>query len=145
MKILAPLLAALVLSACSPHPQTNAKQQYSIGQETQTSDLAVHFIELCSGIEMTDDNVGLVAVANCLGRVRGYADGAMLAAEVEHNQKLWCVSEVQRDRDVLNAVLAWIERNPDRYAAFVDNLDPRTAASAAIIQGLRETFTCRST
>lgn len=144
MKIFAPIVAAFILSACSPtQPEQELLQEPSF--QSQNPHTGFHFIEICSGIEMKTEAEGMLAVSNCLGRIRGYADGVALHAELHHTPKLWCIDTAKTDQDVMNAVLTWVDNNTERYAVYVQSLDSRTAASATIIQGLRESFICRST
>lgn len=147
-KFVVSFLAALVLTACSSDQSATAALPPSTSPQETTG--AVHFIQICSGITISqDDNTGLqdgiIAVANCLGRIRGYADGSMVTSEVTQTAKLWCVPAAQTDQQVMATVLEWIDKNPERYEKFVNAFDDRTAAAATIIQALRETYTCRTT
>lgn len=138
MKLFISLLAAVVLTACydpSPTPKP----------QTEKVSLAVHFVELCSSIKITTDDVGLVAVSNCLGRVRGYADGVTMMAELNKVNHIWCINQHHTDRMLMEKVINWVESNTEQYKRFVDQLDIQTAASAVIIKGLQSGYPCKNT
>lgn len=129
MKLFAPIIAALVLSACSP-------------KFTPPTDSASDFVQKCSGITATSEDQFAVASANCIGRVNGYALGAAVMAEMHELDHPWCVPENTTDGDVFRSVLSWITENPDRYRALAGMVDGRILSDAVIMAALRTKFVC---
>lgn len=98
-KLVAAVAAALVLAACT--------DKSPIGSFDSRSQNQLRYIEGCARLSITDTSTYNLAVANCLGRVRGFVDGHILTMEMLDNdlRPLWCVSPIISDGDVLESVL----------------------------------------
>lgn len=107
------------------------------------------FISLCSGLDVSDQDVAMLGAANCLGRVRGIAEGHTLTVGLQPpsstNQPMWCISHTTTDRQLVDAVIKWSVNNSQAYVNYVNQLSEDDAGTAIIVRALRETYSCKGT
>lgn len=104
------------------------------------------FLEQCSGLK----NEETVALAYCMGRIRGLADGHQLTTRIVKtdnpsgkNVELWCIDEKTTDGQLYDAVITWVVNNPTRYQKISEPYtDDQSKSMAAIIAGLHDSFPC---
>ena len=111
---------------------------------------ATRFLELCTGITVKDDGVRLIAVSNCLGRIRGFADGHLMTVRLanasgkDEGLQLFCIDEKKTDRQVYEAVAGWVAKNPARFDEIVAQYESSaTAAMAVNVAALHAAFPCQ--
>jgi hypothetical protein len=93
---------------------------------------------------------GPIAVANCMGKIRGMSDGHSLTVQLasadpnnKGNISLWCVDERVTDQQLLDAVLTWTLAHTERYNVVTKGfVTDQSAAMAVMIASLHETFPC---
>lgn len=111
---------------------------------------SVHFIGLCSGYDMSNEDLQLIGTAECLGRVRGFVDGSAVANQIAHSASgnsfsLWCVNPSNGADKVLSAIMDWVDANPNEYAQVVQTAAPNNAATIVIMKALRSSYPCINT
>lgn len=114
------------------------------------SDNTTSFLSSCSGVTITSPNTKLVAYANCMGRVRGYADGHMISVmlhnAVSHNNDidvLWCIPQSQTDGQVIQSVLSWIDLNKADFTGITHQYKGVTGAYTVITKALVDKYPCK--
>lgn len=133
----------------SPAPANQrAGDHIGLAPPATTSVGAVRFLEMCTGITIKDEAVRLIAVSNCLGRIRGFADGHLMTVRLadasgKDGLQLFCIDEKQTDRQVYEAVAGWVAMNPVRFDEIaIQYQSPATAAMAINVAALHAAFPC---
>lgn len=89
-----------------------------------------------------------VNIANCLGRMRGFVEGHMATTELADamkkngilgNLQLWCVPDTFEERDLVVAVLSWIQKNQKDFE--VATKEP-AGALKIVMQAMNKTYPC---
>lgn len=116
---------------------------------TSTPVGAIRFLEMCTGISIKDESVRVIAVSNCLGRIRGFADGHLMtvrlanAAGKDDGLQLFCIDEKKTDRQVYEAVAGWVAKNPTRFDTIAAQYESSATAAMAInVAALHAAFPC---
>ncbi len=120
-------------------------QSHSITDTSYSKD----FVGVCSGIDMTNPEVHLIAVSECMGRVRGFVDGhdltvamIQMASGNKRSNALWCMPTNVTSDQLLSDVMDWADRNPSAYVEVRSKMDDNNSATAVMIRALRETYPC---
>lgn len=135
------IIFAIVGLVYSMHPKVAPTHQVS---GTITSETTNQFIELCSGLDASDEAIRLIGTANCLGRIRGFIDGYQTAVVLHEvpAMPMWCVDSDVTDKEVLDTILVWIEESPAEYKEITDKVDGLNAAIAITIRAIHKNFSC---
>lgn len=116
-------------------------------------DPSAHFIGECSGMDLSDSTVYLVAVSECVGRVRGFIEGhnlmvSMLRMADNNNAKnaqLFCVDSNVEAAVVVTSIMDWSDANYTEYANTVEAADPASLATIIMIKALKANYACANT
>lgn len=114
---------------------------------------SAHFIGECSDMDLSDPTVYLVAVSECVGRVRGFIEGhnlmiSMMGMASNSNTKklqLFCVGPNVEAADVVTSIMDWSDSNYVEYANTVETADPSSLATIIMIKALKANYTCANT
>ena len=112
-----------------------------------------HFIGECSDMDLSDSTVYLVAVSECVGRVRGFIEGHNLMISMlrmagnnnARNAQLFCVGPNVEASDVVTSIMDWSDANYAEYANTVDAADPSSLATIIMIKALKANYACANT
>lgn len=120
--------------------------------EIKESSPAQDFIGVCSGMDLTHPDVHVVALSECMGRVRGFVDGHNLTiaiVQITDNSKrantMWCMPTQVSTGQLLTDIMDWVDQNPNEYVKIRSNVDDDNSATAVMIQALRTTYPCANT
>ncbi len=105
------------------------------------------FIGVCSGMDLTSPEVHIVALSECMGRVRGFVDGHNMTVAMNQmagakSIKLWCMPTQVTTDQLLTNVMDWADSNPDDYVDIRASMDDANSATAIVIRALRTTYPC---
>lgn len=111
-------------------------------------------LSLCTGLELTEEPVtnelAAIAVSNCIGRIRGLADGHtmtahLVAAKLQNapDVRLWCIEEQVSDKQLLDTVVSWVEQNPARVKEIIGKFTDTNAATSMIVTALNHSYPCK--
>jgi hypothetical protein len=109
----------------------------------------ISFLQVCTGLLINNSN-GSIAVANCLGRLRGLVDGHALTVQLASADpdassgiELWCVAPSVSDKQLLDSVITWSTANNVRVKELVSEYtDPAAARTAVMIAALHASYPC---
>jgi hypothetical protein len=145
MKIIL-VLAALMWSTVSWSSDVNVPK-------TPT---AAQFLSVCSNVAGVSPLDSLVAYANCIGRVGGYANGHQMTVDLQNltsrkqsthpiiQKPLWCIpSPGVSDRDLFNSVITWAEQHPQEVQRLTNRYVGVTGAYAVITRALHAQYKCK--
>lgn len=139
MKHIVITLAAAAMVACSQAP--------SLTKNLNT--VSARFIENCSGVKLNgNDDHDLIAASNCLGRIRGFADGHALTTQLIRMggidvPQAWCIDVRKTDREVLESVLAWANTHSSEFDRMINKYDRSDAAYTIAFKALNDTYPCK--
>lgn len=105
------------------------------------------FIGACSGMDMSNVEVHVVALSECMGRVRGFVDGHHLTVAMNQlvgvkSVNLWCMPLKTSSDQLLTNMMDWVDANPSEYAVIRSKVGDDNSATAVMIQALRTTYPC---
>ena len=139
-------LAALVWSTPSWSTEVNVPR----------TPIAARFLSMCSNVDGVSPLESLVAFANCMGRVGGYANGHQMTVDLQNltsrkqstqptvQAPLWCIpSPGVSDRDLFNSVLSWSEQHPIEFQRLSNRYVGVTGAYAVITRALHAKYKCK--
>lgn len=113
---------------------------------------SVHFIGMCSGMAMDDPDVQLVAVAGCMGRVRGFVDGhdmtismGQIAGRGNDIPHMWCVTAATTTNQLMTDIMDWVEAHPKEYRGIIDTVGDADAAMVITVKALHAAYPCVNT
>lgn len=105
------------------------------------------FIGACSGMDVSNPEVHLLALSECMGRVRGFVDGhAVTVAMNNHvgvqSVNMWCMPAKTSTDKLLTDIMDWADANPQAYTNIRAKMNNSNGATAIIIKALRTTYPC---
>ena len=142
------IVAAYGLSSQYYEEKRRADGVDMVGQVTAIdSTRSKDFIGVCSGMDMSNAEVHVVALSECMGRVRGFVDGHHLTVAMNQmagtkSVKLWCMPNKVSSDQLLTNVMDWADANPDDYVDIRSKMDDSNSATAIVIRALRITYPC---
>lgn len=119
-----------------------------VGQPINTdSTMSKDFIGACSGMDVSNPDVHLVALSECMGRVRGFVDGHMMTVAMNQlagakSINLWCMPTKVSSDQLLTNIMDWVDANPEDYTDVRSKMDDNNGATAVMIRALRTTYPC---
>ena len=128
-----------------PTPVLTPSTSLSVGV-TPVS-LESELLTMCTGLTALDPDVKPLAIASCLGRIRGFSDGHQMTtrmlSETEANRiALWCVSPQTTDIEVFQSVVKWSEANPERFYVLSKSAAAPTATMLIVVAALHAQYPC---
>lgn len=111
------------------------------------SSRSADFIGVCSGMDISNPEVQLMAMSECMGRVRGFVDGhhttiAMNSIAGTKSISLWCMPNKVSTGQLLTEVMDWADTHPKEYVRIRSSMDDDNGAMAIMIKALRVTYPC---
>lgn len=105
------------------------------------------FIGACSGMDVSNPEVHLVALSECMGRVRGFVDGHMMTVAMNQmagvrSVNLWCMASSKTSDQLLTNIMDWADANPEDYTNIRSKMDDENGATAVMIRALHATYPC---
>ena len=130
-----------------------AKERVNDGVVSSTSEVtsgmtaSKDFVGVCSGMDISDAEVHLIAVSECMGRVRGFVDGHHLTVAMNRmagakSVNLWCMPDKLTSGQLLTEVMDWADTHPDEYVKIRTNVDDNNSATAVMIEALHTAYPC---
>lgn len=107
------------------------------------------FLQICSGLNNYTETNRLMARANCLGRVRGYADSheqtiKMLQQTyaISQSSQLWCIPRDITDNELLTTIVNWADSNVSAFEVITDTYSGSAGAMGVLAAALKATYPC---
>ena len=119
-----------------------------VGQSLNSdSSMSKDFIGTCSGMDVSNPDVHLVALSECMGRVRGFVDGHTMTVAMNRlagakSITLWCMPTKVSSDQLLTNIMDWVDANPEDYNDVRSKMDDNNSATAVMIRALRTTYPC---
>lgn len=147
------IVVALVVGSVYVLANSYFEQKRAADGFSQTTEVSVDsarskdFIGVCSGMDMSNDEVVLIALSECMGRVRGFVDGHHMTVAVNRmagakSVNLWCMPAKVSSDQLLTTIMDWADANPDDYVDVRAQMDDNNSATAIMIRALRSAYPC---
>lgn len=135
-RLLISLAVVALLASCS-------KQEASVNVD-YADNASQSFLSLCSGLDASVEAIRTIALANCLGRTRGFIDGHQLTVKMMPSMKpMWCVKQNVTDSQLLDTIMTWYTQHPTSVKKITDDLDGINAATAVMMVAASATYPCK--
>lgn len=133
----------------STHPPELETMQHN-ADPVVSSLPSAEFVKLCSGLDTVSEQSRLLATANCLGRIRGYADSHQQTIRMLQQSynlaptaQLWCIPKPTTDKQLLTVILTWVDANPRQYDSVISNYSGTAGAMGVLAAALHATYPCK--
>lgn len=140
-------LTVLIVLAYTAATSFFEQRRVADGDEPTERSASVQFVEMCAGHSMDTEELQLLAVSGCIGRVRGFVDGSAFVNHVVQtvggrSVSVWCVSPNLTTDKILDAIMDWVDAHPEEYYNTVREYGPESAANVVMIKAIRSSFPC---
>lgn len=136
---------------------TVSPQPITASSIDSADDRDVKFLEMCSGLSLDpkshssdSETIGLIAVANCLGRIRGYVDGHQLTITMQVRAgkstmtPLWCVNPSVTDKELMDSIFSWSEAHSDEFDQITTQYNGSTASVGIMLRAISTQYPCKT-
>lgn len=122
----------------------------AVNPTSPTTSRSTTYVQQCSGLDATVDLPYQLALANCLGKIRGYADSHQHTFKllqhrlsIPSSAQLWCIPPDTTDKQLLSSVVKWIDDNARSYDAITDRYSGTTGAMGVLAASLAASYPCK--